>query len=56
MMLQERKEMDRLCRLIQSETDVAKFTRLVEQLDDLLSDVEYQLRCRKPTERQDGVA
>jgi hypothetical protein len=47
MTLQEREEMDRLCRLIQSETDVAKFIRLVEQLDDLLGDAEYRLRAIK---------
>ncbi|HLZ40254.1 MAG TPA: hypothetical protein VKQ11_04795 [Candidatus Sulfotelmatobacter sp.] len=44
MTLQEREEMDRLCRLIQSETDLARFIRLVEQLKDLLGDAEYQLR------------
>ena len=47
MTLQEREEMDRLCRLIQSETDLARFGRLVEQLNDLLGDVEYQLRAFK---------
>lgn len=47
MTLQEREEMDRLSRLIKSETDIAKFTRLVEQLNDLLGDVEYQLRATK---------
>jgi hypothetical protein len=45
MTLQEREEMDRLCRQIQVETDVAKFMRLVEQLNDLLGDAEYRLRA-----------
>ena len=44
---QERERMDRLCRLIQSETDLARFTRLIEQLNDLLEDAEYQLRRTK---------
>lgn len=44
MTLPEREEMDRLCQLIQRETDLNKFKRLVEQLSDLLGDAEYRIR------------
>jgi hypothetical protein len=45
MNLQEKKEADRLCELIQIETNPYRFTKLVEQLNQVLEKKEKRLNA-----------
>ena len=46
---EDRDEMNRLCRLIQEETDPENFTALIEQLNTLLDNQEERLESRSKT-------
>jgi hypothetical protein len=48
---EDREEMNRLCRLIQDEPDPAKFSALVEQLNNLLESQEERLESETPKSR-----
>jgi hypothetical protein len=48
---EDRDEMNRLCRLIQDESDPTKFSTLVEQLNNLLESQEERLEFETPKSR-----